>query len=125
MDSYNTTLVPDPANVRLLKRIGRMAEIRPECLVQYRTILADGSAAIRELLIKHQLRNFSIFISQCGNRWFMYSYCEYVGRDYDADMDALAKDVGYQEWMRTSQPMHVSTDADFQWRQMEQVFFNP
>jgi L-rhamnose mutarotase len=125
MDSYNTPLVSDPSNIQLLKRIGRVVEIDPESVDTYRTILADENPQVRDLLKKHQLRNFSMFLSQQGDRWFVFSYCEYAGRDYETDMAALASDAEYQEWIETCQAMHVSAEADPGWRELEQIFFNP
>lgn len=125
MDSYNTPLVSDPSNVQLLKRIGRVIEIKPDSLSACRAMLEEENPAIRDLLKKHQMRNFSMFLSQLGNRWFVFSYCEYAGRDYKADLDALGKNTAYQEWLDGFQSMEVSDKGDTAWTDMERIFFNP
>lgn len=125
MDSYNTPLVSDPSNIQLLKRIGRVVEIRPECVESYRSMLDDENPELRGLLKGCQFRNFSLFLSQQGNRWFLFAYCEYAGRDYQADVTALEGNEIYQKWMEACQAMHVPDAAAEGWQEMEMVFFNP
>lgn len=125
MDSYNTALVSDPSNVQLLKRIGRVVEIKPDDVNAYRAMLADENSGVRLAWKKYQLRNFSMFLSQHGNRWLVFAYCEYAGRDFHSDMAALDKDTGYREWQESCQKMYVSHDHDPAWTESELIFFNP
>ncbi|MES2982745.1 MAG: L-rhamnose mutarotase [Verrucomicrobiota bacterium] len=125
MDSYNTPLVSDKSNIQLLKRVGLVIEIRPECIEEYRKLHAQGHFGIRDLLVKYHLRNFSIFLHQIDDRWFEFGYYEYAGRDYDADMAALAAEQGNQEWLNICKPMHLPLNGEIGWAKMEQIFFNP
>ncbi len=86
MDSYNTPLISDKSNIQLLKRVGMVIGIRPECIEQYRKLHAEDYFGIRDLLVKYHLRNYSIFIHQIDDRWFEFGYYEYAGRDFEADM---------------------------------------
>jgi L-rhamnose mutarotase len=125
MDSYNTKLISDPSNIQLLKRLGMMNEVKPESLNAYRILHAEDNQGIRDLLVKYHLRNYSMFLKQIENRWLAFAYCEYAGRDFVSDMNALNIDARYQEWQNACKKMHVSTDADQEWNDMEQIFFNP
>lgn len=125
MDSYNTKLISDPSNIQLLKRLGMMNEVKADCLNAYRMLHAEDNQGIRDLLVKYHLRNYSMFLKQIENRWIVFSYCEYAGRDFETDMNALYKDARYQEWQETRKKIQVSTDVDQGWNDMEQIFFNP
>jgi|LakMenE18May11ns_1017448.scaffolds.fasta_scaffold9886823_2 L-rhamnose mutarotase len=125
MDSYNTKLISDPSNIQLLKRLGMMYEIRPECLNAYRMLHAEDNKAIRDLLLKYHMRNYSMFLKQIENRWLVFVYCEYVGRDFVSEMKSLNMDVRYQEWQNAYRMMHDSSTNNQEWNVMEQIFFNP
>jgi L-rhamnose mutarotase len=125
MDSYNTKLISDPSNIQLLKRLGMMNEVKPECLNAYRMLHSEENQGIRELLLKYHLRNYSMFLKQIENRWFVFTYCEYAGRDFVSDMKSLNMDVRYQEWQNASKKLHVSSSNNHEWNDMEQIFFNP
>ncbi len=125
MDSYNTPLVSDKSNIKLLKRVGMVVGIRPECIDQYRKLHAENSPGIRDLLVKYHLRNYSIFLHRIDDRWFEFGYYEYAGRDFDADMAALAAEQRNQEWLKNCESMYVPLKGETGWVKMEQVFFNP
>ncbi len=125
MDSYNTPLIPDKANIQLLRRVGLVIEIRPECITAYRKLHAEGYPGVRDLLVKYHLRNYSIFLHQIDDRWFEFGYYEYAGRDFDGDMSALALEQRNQEWMEICGPMHLPLSGETGWAKMEQIFFNP
>ena len=125
MDSYNTPLVFDKSNIQLLKRVGLVIGIRPECIVRYREIHAEGYPGIRNLLVKYHLRNYSVFLHQIEDCWFEFGYYEYAGRDLDKDMAALAADQRNQEWLKVCEPMYIPLKGEAGWAKMEQIFFNP
>lgn len=125
MDSYNTTLVSDKSNIQLLKRVGMLIEIRPDYIDIYREHLAAGHLGFRELLIKYHLRNFSIFLQKIEDRWFEFAYYEYAGRNFEADMSALAAEQKNQEWLKICEPMHLPLNGESGWIKMEQIFSNP
>jgi L-rhamnose mutarotase len=125
MDSYNTPLISDKANIQLLRRVGSVIEIRPECITAYRKLHSEGYLGVRDLLVKYHLRNYSIFLHQINERWFEFGYYEYAGRDFDGDMAALALEQRNQEWMKICDPMHLPLKGETGWVKMEHIFFNP
>jgi L-rhamnose mutarotase len=125
MDSYNTPLVSDESNIQLLKRVGMVIEIRVESIERYRSLHAEGYRGIRDLLVKFHLRNYSIFLHQIEDRWFEFGYYEYAGRDFHADIAALAEDQRNQEWLKVCEPMYIPLKGETGWAKMEQIFFNP
>ncbi len=100
-------------------------EIRAESIEQYRNLHAEGYSGIRDLLVKFHFRNYSIFLHQIEDRWFEFGYYEYAGRDFYADMVALAEDQRNQEWLKVCEPMYIPLKGEIGWAKMDQIFFNP
>lgn len=57
--------------------------------------------AVLERLTRSNVRNYSIF--RYGE--LLFSYFEYVGNDYDADMAAIAADPETQRWWAVQEPL--------------------
>jgi L-rhamnose mutarotase len=55
----------------------------------------------------------------------LYAYFEYVGVDYEADMEKMAADSQMQEWWKIMDPMQepIATRVPGEWwAKMEEVF---
>jgi L-rhamnose mutarotase len=67
------------------------------------------------------LRNYSIFLKDV----FLFSYFEYTGDDYQADMEKMANDPLTQRWWDVCKPcmMPLETKAESEWwAEMEEIF---
>lgn len=67
------------------------------------------------------IRNYSIYHKD----GYLFSYFEYWGSDYQADMDKMAADPKTQEWWAIMKPMQdpLPTRAPGEWwAEMEEVF---
>jgi L-rhamnose mutarotase len=95
--------------------------VRPERLEEYQRLHAAVWPEVLETIRRHNLRNFSIYHK---DGW-LFSYYEYVGEDYDADMAAIAADPKTQEWWGVVGPMQEPLETRAQgewWAAMEEVF---
>jgi L-rhamnose mutarotase len=109
----------------LMKRVGMIVEIRPECLAEYRRIHADGHPGVRDLLQKYHLRNFSIYLQQMQDgKWYEFGYYEYMGCNFEADMAALDREPRNIEWHKICDPMQVPLPGASGWTEMELIYFN-
>jgi L-rhamnose mutarotase len=106
------------------RRLGQVIELRPEAAERYKAVHADGHAGVRDLLAKHNLRNFSIFCATVKGAELLFLYCEYTGADYEADMAALSAEPRDVEWHKICDPCQISLHAAGGWLPMECVFFN-
>lgn len=104
-------------------RLGQVIELRPEHRAEYVRVHAAGHPGVRDLLAKHNLRNFSIFLQEVHGRLLLFLYCEYAGADYARDMAALAAEPRDAAWHALCDPMQLSLCGGG-WQPMEQVFFN-
>ena len=73
------------------------------------------------MIKKCNIRNYSIYYKD----GFLFSYFEYVGKDYAADMVKMAADPKTQEWWAYVKPMQepLATRKDGEWwAEMEEIF---
>jgi L-rhamnose mutarotase len=108
-----------------VKRVGMVIKIRPEYIEEYKALHADSNPGVRDLLVKANMRNFSIFLHQLDDgNYYEFGYYEYHGNDFEADMATLAKEDRNIEWLRVCDPMQVPLDGYDGWAEMEQVYYN-
>ena len=108
------------------KRVGMVIKLKEENLAEYKELHIDGNTGVRDLLIKYNLHNFSIFLAQLedGN-YYEFGYYEYTGEDFDRDMRALSEEPRNIEWLKICDPMQEPIGEAKGWKEMETVFFNP
>jgi len=104
-----------------MKRYAQIIRLRPEFRDEYLKYHAQVWPQILNLIRDCNIRNYSIFLKDN----LLYAYFEYVGVDYEGDMEKMAADPQMQEWWRIMDPMQepVSTRAPGEWwAKMEEVF---
>lgn len=105
-----------------MKRYGSLIKLRPEKLEEYKTLHAAAWPAVLEQIRKSNIRNYSIFYKD----GILFSYFEYIGSDYQKDMDLMAADPITQQWWDICKPCQepIETRAEGEWwASMEQVFY--
>ncbi len=104
-----------------MKRIGQIIQVRPEKLDEYKRLHAAAWPEVLAAIHKANIRNFSIYYRD----GLLFSYFEYVGDDYDADMAVIAADPKTQEWWRHTDPCQKPVDSADEgewWAPAEEVF---
>lgn len=104
-----------------MKRIASVIGISPENIEQYEALHADAWPAVLDRLSASNVVNYSIY------RYadLLFSYLEYVGDDYEADMAALAADPTTQEWWDICKPMQrpvADRAAGEWWKEIPELF---
>ncbi len=104
-----------------MQRIGSVLRVRPEHLEEYKRLHAAVWPGVLDIMRECSIRNFSIYHK---DGW-LFSYYEYIGADYTADMARLAADPVNQEWWSVvgamQQPLETRSPGEW-WAQMEEVF---
>ena len=108
-----------------VKRVGMVTQLRSNKLEAYQKLHADTNPGVRDLLTKYHMRNFSIYLQQIDGKWYEFGYYEYTGRNFEADMAALAKEPRNIEWLKACDPMQKPLPGSKGWTQMKRVYFNP
>jgi len=109
-----------------MKRYGSVIGLRPEKLEEYRRLHAAVWPDVLQRIRKCHIRNYSIYLRTLDDgRSYLFSYFEYTGRDYAADMGQMAADPTTQRWwavcMPCQQPL-AGRRKDEWWAGMEEVF---
>jgi L-rhamnose mutarotase len=104
-----------------MERHGSVIRIKPEKLEEYTRYHREVWPEILEMIKKCNIRNYSIYHKD----GYLFSYFEYHGDDFAADMERMAADPKTQEWWAIMEPMQqpLSTRAEGEWwAEMEEVF---
>ena len=104
-----------------MTRYGSLIRVRPEKLAEYKRHHAAVWPEILAMITKCNIRNYSIYHKD----GYLFSYFEYVGSDYAADMAKMAADPKTQEWWALMKPMQAPLETRQPgewWAEMEEVF---
>ena len=104
-----------------MKRYGMVLGVRAERLEEYKEAHRNVWPEILAMIREYNIRNYSIYYKD----GMLFSYYEYVGDDYEADMARMAADPKTQEWWAWMEPMQVplATRQEGEWwAEMEEVF---
>ena len=104
-----------------MKRYGMAVKIKPENLDEYKRLHVDVWPDVLKMIGECNIRNYSIYHKD----GMMFSYFEYVGDDFDADMAKMAADPTTQKWWDVCKPLldplETRAPGEF-WANMEEVF---
>ena len=104
-----------------MERHGSVLRIKPGKLEEYKAYHVDVWPEILNTIRECNVRNYSIYHKD----GYLFSYFEYVGDDFQADMAKMAADPKTQEWWAIMEPMQepLETRAEGEWwAEMEEVF---
>ncbi len=110
-----------------MKRLGWVGRLKPELVKKYVDLHADTWPGVLKRNKACNLQNYSIFLKKLPDGGhYLFSYVEYVGEDFDADMKRMAADEEVQRWWAECKPCFESIEdlppGDV-WATMEQVFY--
>jgi len=114
----------DKRDVKL--RWGSIVGVREEALLAYTQLHAAVWPGVLSALGDVNIRNYSIYLGQVApGEYVLFSYFEYVGDDFEADMKRMAQDKVTQLWWTYTDPLQVrlpGTPQGSQWKAIEEVF---
>lgn len=107
-------------------RLGMIAELKPEKVTFYKETHAAVWPAVVEKIKDCNIQNYSIFLHQIAEKFYLFSYMEYTGNNYMEDMKRMANDSTTQLWWKEMKPCLISLSEsvveDDIWKTMEEVF---
>jgi len=109
-----------------MKRYGSVIGLQPEKIEEYTKLHAAVWPGVLEMLRQCRIRNYSIYLRRLEDgRFYLFSYFEYTGEDFDADMAKMAADPTTQKWWSfckpCQQPLSDRARGEW-WAQMDEVF---
>jgi L-rhamnose mutarotase len=90
-----------------VQRFASVIRLRPEKEEEYRALHANAWPAVLKAIAEAGIRNYSIFLLD----GLLFSYLEYVGEDYEADMATLALDEATQRWWKLTDPCQTPVES--------------
>lgn len=109
-----------------MKRHASIIGLRPGKIAEYKRLHAAVWPEVLAMIAACNMRNYSIFLRKLpdGNH-YLFSYFEYVGKNFAADMAKMAADPKTQEWWKVcipcQDPLPDRAEGEW-WADMEEVF---
>jgi len=109
-----------------MQRYGAIIGLRADKIDEYKRLHAAVWPDVLKMIRECNIRNYSIYLRKLpdGNH-YLFSYFEYIGKDFAADMARMAADPTTQRWWDVCIPCQAPL-ADRQknewWASMEEVF---
>jgi L-rhamnose mutarotase len=106
-----------------MQRMGMLVSLKPNRVEEYRDLHRAVWPEILRRITECNIRNYTIFLKEPEN--LLFGYWEYVGSDFDADMQKMAADPDTRRWWAICKPCQepVGTRKEGEWwATMEEVF---
>lgn len=105
----------------MVQRFGSVIRVKPEKLEEYKELHADAWPQVLKMIKECHIQNYSIYYKD----GYLFSYMEYTGDDFEADMQIMAADPVTQKWWDVCKPCHQPLETRKEgewWASMEEVF---
>ena len=102
-------------------RYGAVIGVRPDAIEHYEQLHRNVPEPVLATIARCNIVNYSIF--RYGTQ--LFSYFEYVGEDYAADMAAMAADPDTRAWWQICMPLQEQTPDKIDgswWTPVPEVF---
>jgi L-rhamnose mutarotase len=116
---------PMPVN-KNPRRFGSVIGIPKKSILAYTQLHAAPWPGVIAGIEKANIRNYSIYLGQIKpDEYYLFSYFEYVGTDFDKDMAEAEKDPVSIEWWKYTDPLQkplsIAKPGEH-WHDMSEVF---
>lgn len=104
-----------------MRRFGMVLRVKTEATERYKQYHAAVWPEVLDRITKCCVRNYSIYFKD----GFLFSYFEYCGDNFEADMAKMAADPKTKEWWAIMEPMQEplpTRKPGEWWAEMEEVF---
>ncbi len=109
-----------------MERHGWVIGLKAEKVEEYRRLHANVWPEVLRMIKECHIQNYTIFLRRLpdGN-YYLFSYLEYTGEDFEADMARMAADPVTQKWWEHTapcqEPLPDRAEGEW-WATMEEVF---
>ena len=112
---------PETVDAQNVTRYGWVIQVKAEKLDEYKRLHANPWPKIDSMLKVCNIQNYSIYYRD----GLLFSYLEYTGEDFDADMEKMAADSMTKAWWALTDPCQEpveSAEEGVWWADMEEVY---
>lgn len=111
----------EEAEKKQVKRYGWVIKVKPEKLKYYKELHANPWPEVNAMIKECNIQNYSIYYRD----GLLFSYLEYTGADFEADMAKMAADPTTQKWWKETDPCQEPVETAKEgvwWADMEEVY---
>lgn len=104
-----------------MQRYGSLIKLKPDKLEEYKDLHAHVWPEVLNMIHECNIRNYSIFYKD----GYLFSYFEYHGEDFSADLQKMAADLTTQAWWKLTDPCQEPLETRKKnewWASMEEFF---
>ncbi len=109
-----------------MKRFGWVIGLRPEKIEEYKRLHANVWPDVARMIKACNIQNYSIYLRQLSDgNYYLFSYLEYVGKDFAGDMGKMAADPTTQKWWAVCKPCQTplaNREPQEWWSDLEEIF---
>jgi L-rhamnose mutarotase len=110
----------------LMQRYGWVIGVKEEKLDEYKKLHAAVWPDVLKMIAECNITNYSIYLRKLPDgKYYLFSYLEYTGDDFEADCGKMAADEMTQKWWDVCMPCQVPLEDRVEgawWADMEEVF---
>ena len=102
-------------------RYGSVIKVKPDKLDEYKALHADSWPGVNKKIKESNIRNYSIYYRD----GYLFSYFEYTGKDFEADMNKMSEDSLTRAWWKHTEPCQEPVESAGEgvwWADMEEVY---
>ena len=90
------------------KRVGMVIGIEKENIPEYIKLHDEVWPGVRSIIAECNIWNYSIYLAEVEkDKYYLFSYFEYHGDDFKADMAKMVADKTMQKWWKLTDPLQV------------------
>jgi len=109
-----------------VERYGMVIGLKPEKIDYYKQLHAAAWPGVLAKIKECHIRNYSIYLREVEKgQYLLFSYFEYTGDDFAADMAKMAADPETRRWWKETDPCQAPIptrgEKEF-WSRMDEVF---
>ncbi|WP_316838587.1 L-rhamnose mutarotase [Pedobacter gandavensis] len=112
--------------IKPIKRFASVTGLKADKLAAYKALHANAWPEVLKKIKDCHIENYSIYLQKINNEYYLFSYFEYTGKDFDGDMKKMAADANTQRWWKETdpcqQPLPEAAAKNEIWTPMEEVF---
>lgn len=109
-----------------IKRFASLTGVKKDKLAYYKRLHANAWPAVLKQIRASNIQNYSIYLKEIEGHYYLFSYFEYTGDNFEADMNKMAQNKETQQWWKETDPCQIPLpDAAAKgaiWADMEEVF---
>ena len=103
----------------MVKRFILHSDLNPGKVQDYIALHAEPWPELLQLIADCHIHNYSISIR--GTE--LYTYYEYTGENYEADMSVMVNSPVMQKWWKYSKPCFLYHERGYYYDELQEIFY--